>query len=102
MKKTRETPRPTMSDEEMVNDYPRLSREYTLLHQDYREAIRKQLITQSVSNSYAVVRWHENKYEDVVCADKQVALEYIEKYNKLAANEKCYLDQEIWLPLTKA
>jgi hypothetical protein len=36
MKEQRDTPRPTMSDEEMVKDYPRLAREYTLLHQDYR------------------------------------------------------------------
>lgn len=43
MKEQRDTPRPTMSDEEMVKDYPRLAREYTLLHQDYREAIRKPL-----------------------------------------------------------
>lgn len=43
MKEQRDTPRSTMSDEEMVKDYPRLAREYTLLHQDYREAIRKPL-----------------------------------------------------------
>ncbi len=43
MKEYRDTPRPTMTDEEMVKDYPRLAREYTLLHQDYREAIRKPL-----------------------------------------------------------
>lgn len=40
MKEIRDTPRPTMSDEEMVKDYPRLAREYTLLHQDYREGLR--------------------------------------------------------------
>ena len=34
-----DTPRPTMTDEEMVEDYLRLRREYALLHQDYREAI---------------------------------------------------------------
>jgi hypothetical protein len=49
MKEQRDTPRPTMSDEEMVKDYPRLSREYTLLHQDYREAIRKPLTIPVVS-----------------------------------------------------
>ncbi len=43
MKEYRDTPRPTMTDEEMAKDYPRLSREYALLHQDYREAIRKPL-----------------------------------------------------------
>jgi hypothetical protein len=36
----------------------------------------KQLLIQPVSNSYAVVRWYENNHEDVVCVDKQVALNY--------------------------
>ena len=40
----RDTPRSTMIDEEMVKDYPRLAREYALLHQDYRKAIRETLI----------------------------------------------------------
>lgn len=40
MKEARDTPKPTMSDEEMIKDYPRLAREYTLLHQDYREGLR--------------------------------------------------------------
>lgn len=61
----------------------------------------EQLLIQPVSNSYAVVRWHENNHEDVVCVDKQVALNYIEKYNNLAGEEKCYLDKKVWLPLTK-
>lgn len=32
----RDTPLPTMTNEEMINDYPRLKRQYTLLHQEYR------------------------------------------------------------------
>jgi hypothetical protein len=32
----RDTPRPTMSRDEMADDYPRLKREYTLLHEEYR------------------------------------------------------------------
>jgi hypothetical protein len=40
--KIRDTAEPTMSREEMADDYARLKREYTLLHQDYRRAIRKQ------------------------------------------------------------
>ena len=32
----RDTPKPTMTDEEIVKDYPRLKLEYTRLHQDYR------------------------------------------------------------------
>lgn len=55
-----------------------------------------------VSDSFSVVRWHENKHEDVVCVDKKTALEYIEKYNKLAGEEMCFLDNEVWLPLEKA
>ena len=36
MKELRETPRPTMSDQEMIKDYPRLKLEYTRLHEEYR------------------------------------------------------------------
>ena len=63
MKEYRDTPRPTMSDEEMVKDYPRLAREYTLLHQDYREAIRKQCDIPVVSQRrellpLAFIKWY--------------------------------------------
>jgi len=51
MKTPRDTARSTMTDEEMIKDYPRLKREYTLLHQDYKEAIRKPLTTPSVVRS---------------------------------------------------
>ena len=34
--KIRDTSEPTMSREEMADDYIRLKREYTLLHEDYR------------------------------------------------------------------
>lgn len=34
--------RPTMSDEEMSKDYPRLKYEYIQLHQDYKRLKRKQ------------------------------------------------------------
>ncbi|MBL87187.1 MAG: hypothetical protein CMO82_11075 [Winogradskyella sp.] len=34
--KTRDTAEPTMSREEMADDYSRLKREYTLLHEEYR------------------------------------------------------------------
>ena len=40
---TRDTPRSTMSDEEMINDYPRLKREYTLLHEEYRRLKNKNI-----------------------------------------------------------
>jgi len=35
--KIKDTPRPTMSDEEMIKGYHHLAKEYALLHQDYRE-----------------------------------------------------------------
>lgn len=34
--------RPTMTDEEMLKDYPRLKLEYTRLHEDYRRLKREQ------------------------------------------------------------
>jgi len=43
METPRDTPRSTMTDEEMIKDYPRLRIEYTRLHQDYREALRNKL-----------------------------------------------------------
>jgi hypothetical protein len=55
-----------------------------------------------VPPSYGIVRWHENDKEDVVCVNKAVARDYVAKYNKLAGEEKCYLDEEVWLPLNKA
>ena len=44
--------RPTMTDEEMLNDYPRLKLEYTRLHEDYRRLQTekdKQLLLHNVS-----------------------------------------------------
>jgi len=52
--------------------------------------------------SYRIVRWHDNEYEDVVCVDRATAEEYIRKYNELAGEEKCYVDEDIWLPLNEA
>jgi rRNA maturation endonuclease Nob1 len=64
MKEIRDTPRSTMSDEEMVKDYPRLAREYTLLHQDYREAIRKTLnipvVVCSACGAENSIRWDKH------------------------------------------
>ena len=66
MKEYRDTPRPTMTDEEMVKDYPRLSREYTLLHQDYREAIRKQLTLPDVRFELPDTKEVETRLKHVV------------------------------------
>ena len=52
--------------------------------------------------SYGIVRWHDNEYEDVVCVDRATAEEYVRKYNKLAGWAKCYVDEDIWLPLNEA
>lgn len=38
-----DTPRPTMTDDEMLEDYPRLRREYTLLHEEYRRLYHQKL-----------------------------------------------------------
>ena len=62
MKEQRDTPRPTMSDEEMIKDYPRLAREYTLLHQDYREAIRKPLNIPIVSQHRELLSWMKKNH----------------------------------------
>lgn len=43
---------PTMTREEMADDYTRLKREYALLHEDYRGLLRvrkKQLLTKCAS-----------------------------------------------------
>lgn len=36
-----ENGRPTMTDQEMLDDYPRLKLEYTRLHEDYRRLENK-------------------------------------------------------------
>lgn len=54
-----------------------------------------------VPRSYGIVRWHDNEHEDVVCVDITTAEEYVRKYNKLAGEEKCYVDEDIWLPLNE-
>jgi len=52
--------------------------------------------------SYAIVRWHDNNKEDVVCSTKEVAEDYVKKYNTLCGEEKCFVDTYVWLPLQKA
>jgi hypothetical protein len=55
-----------------------------------------------VIGSYAIVRWYDNKDEDVVCTTREVAEDYVKKYNALCGKEKCFVDSEIWLPLREA
>lgn len=45
-----------------------------------------------------IVRWHDNVDDDIFCIDKATAEKYVEKYNKLAGTNKCYVDENIWLP----
>ncbi len=47
---------------------------------------------------FAIVRWHENMREDVVCVDREAADNYVKQYNDLAGKEECYVDEDIWLP----
>jgi len=42
--------RPTMTDDEMIKDYPRLKLEYTRLHEDFRRLQSKPLIIGDVIN----------------------------------------------------
>ena len=56
----------------------------------------------AVIGSYAIVRWYDNNNEDVVCTTKEVAEDYVKKYNALSGKEKCFVDTEIWLPLKEA
>lgn len=64
---------------------------------DYVEELEKS----STQCSYGIVRWYDNVQEDVVCVDKATAEKYVSKYNKLAGDEKCYVDDDVWLPLNK-
>ena len=82
MKEQRDTPRPTMSDEEMVKDYPRLAREYTLLHQDYREAIRKPLNIPVVSQQRELLIGALEEYNKVKYEWTKLTYEdYVNKYH---------------------
>lgn len=56
----------------------------------------------AMPRSYGIVRWHDNKYEDVVCKDRATAEEFVKKYNKLSGIETCFVDEDIWLPLNEA
>lgn len=37
--------------------------------------------------------------EDIVCIDRKTADEYVQKYNKLAGLDECYVDEDVWIPL---
>ena len=69
---------------------------------DVAEEIVKLFAIPDVMPSFAIVRWYDNSSEDVVCTTKEVAKEYVKKYNKLAGKEECYLDEDVFIPLNKA
>jgi hypothetical protein len=84
------------------------SRETDLVFSDnipaYSDWMEKKLALSqdAVIGSYAIVRWYDNNNEDVVCTTKEVAEDYVKKYNALSGKEKCFVDTEIWLPLKEA
>lgn len=48
--------------------------------------------------AFGIVRWHGNVDDDIICKDKATAESYVEKYNKLKGETKCYVDENVWLP----
>jgi chromosome segregation ATPase len=50
--------------------------------------------------SFRIVRWRENPHCDVVCVNLREATKYVEEYNALAGKQECYVDEDIWHPLS--
>lgn len=66
-----------------------------------QQAIKELLdLFSAMPRSYGIVRWHDNEHEDVVCVDKATAVEYVKKYNELTGLYQCYVDEDIYLPLS--
>lgn len=65
---------------------------------DFDTAI-KQLL--ELKLSYSIVRFRDNVSDDVVCINKDIASEYVKRYNELSGSDDCYVDDDIWLPLDK-
>lgn len=92
-------------EEFLINtqNYPK---EYhNLFNQKFNRAKKRfdeQSLLDVMPRSYGIVRWYDNTQKDVVCVDRATAEDYVDKYNKLAGEEKCYVDEDIWLPLNKA
>jgi len=51
---------------------------------------------------FGMVRWYVNERDDVACVSIEKAKEYVDKYNKLAGKQECYVDDEIYLLLNEA
>lgn len=56
----------------------------------------------SVMPSFTVIRWYNNPREDVVCTNKETAKKWCDTYNKIAGEEKCFIDDEICKPYNGA
>jgi uncharacterized coiled-coil protein SlyX len=52
----------------------------------------------SVAN-FSIVRWYENNKNDVVCINDQVGKQFVDTHNKLAGDQVCYLDKNVFIPL---
>jgi archaellum component FlaC len=50
--------------------------------------------------TFRIVRWRENPHLDVVCVNLMEATKYVEEYNSRAGNQECYVDEDIWHPLS--
>lgn len=87
----------------MENEIYKILKKHKLPLKKREEVLTDLLLLFSVMpRSYGIVRWYDNVQEDVVCIDRATAEDYVAKYNKLAGDEKCYVDEDIWLPLNEA
>lgn len=72
---------------------------------DYNKTLNQSenvVLDDVMPRSFGMVRWYENVQEDVACMSIAKAQEYVDKYNKLAGEEKCYVDEEVFLLLSEA
>lgn len=56
--------------------------------------------SQEPKESFRIVRWRENPHCDVVCINLMEATKYVEEYNARAGKQECYVDEDIWHPLS--
>lgn len=67
------TDRPTMTDQEMIKDYPRLKLEYTRLHEDYRRltiSLKNINMNEFTGNYYECSKCkHITDYSDSHCSE---------------------------------
>lgn len=68
------------------------------------EVAQKELLElfNSIQQTFAVVRWFDNEYSDIVCINKEVAQVWADKYNELSGWGGCYVDEEYSIKLSEA